>query len=511
MARFIGRSAEKRFSTLCSDLGITCNPAIEDEHGWDHIVEFPHRSLAGVPADMQHRLPPVFVQTKSHEADGLTVTMKLSNAVSLAKSPNPCFVALMTLPADSTTATWHAVHVWGALLTRILKRAREESRDGVAEEAFRKKWFSFTMTGSDLQTDQDLLPWIERTVRAVGGDYGAAKAALVPPPAIVGQIQIGPLGSIDELVDHTLGLTKHIPIQSFAMGQRRLDVDIPLAMPDGAIDHASLHVRPAGICDIRMRGPDGTVIELVADLIVPPDIGLPEQSYKYRFRAPNVDIIWSPAGTATINGHFDGEERASPQDLQKTLRFVSWAGQGPIDIRVTVEDEPILGAIAQMNAMEDQGDLAYLAALAEPLVRVSRHLTTKQPAISINDVAAAERIESFHRFLNAADMQANTRVAEAEVIPEFTAGVAFGIIQVGDWLFAAIQRFPIVSQQRTEDRWSISFGKPALLEPFAFAASDTGMFERFKSDYRRLATMPGVLPLDNALIALAASGASLES
>jgi hypothetical protein len=510
MSRFLGRSGEKRFSLLCSDGGITCNPAIEDEHGWDHVVQFAHKPVAGVSADMQHRLPAIFVQTKSHEADGLQITMKLSNALSLAKSPNPCFVALATLPADSVVATWHAVHVWGELLERILKRAREESRDGTSEEDFNKKTFSFTMTEADLHHNKDLLPWIERNVRAVGPDYAAAKAALVPPPTIVGHIKIGPLNSIEELIDHTIGLTKHIPIQGFEMGARRLGVDIALSFPvqDGAIFHASLHAHPAGQAGIRMRGPDGIVIDMVADVIVPPNLGLAQDSYKYRFRAPNVDIIWSPSGAATIDGHFDGQHRAPPQELVRALRFVSWAGQGDIDVRVSIEDEPTLGATARMNPLPDREDLTYLAALAEPLARVSQHLKAKIPAISINDVANAEHIEPFHRFVTATDMQANTVLDASAVIPEVSAGVAFGIIQVGEWVFAAIQRFPIIEQRRNGERWSIDFGKPVLLEPAAFSIGDVGMLERFKADYRRLASAPGVLPLDNALVALVGSGGS---
>lgn len=65
MGRFTGRSGEKRFSALCSDAGVTCNEPREDEHGWDHVVEFPHVAQPGVPADLQRATPAVFVQTKS--------------------------------------------------------------------------------------------------------------------------------------------------------------------------------------------------------------------------------------------------------------------------------------------------------------------------------------------------------------------------------------------------------------------------------------------------------------
>ena len=33
------------------------------------------------------------------------------------------------------------------------------------------------------------------------------------------------------------------------------------------------------------------------------------------------------------------------------------------------------------------------------------------------------------------------------VVPELKAGVGFGILPVGNWMFAAVQRFPIVHQR----------------------------------------------------------------
>jgi hypothetical protein len=113
MSRFLGRSGEKRFSTLCSDAGVTCNEPREDDHGWDHIVEMPLEPTPGKTADMERPLPAIFVQTKSHEADGLTVRMKLSNALKLARSPNPCFAVLASITENRGAVRWHAVHFLG--------------------------------------------------------------------------------------------------------------------------------------------------------------------------------------------------------------------------------------------------------------------------------------------------------------------------------------------------------------------------------------------------------------
>lgn len=502
MARFLGRSGEKRFSTLCSDLGITCNEPAEDDHGWDHIVEFPHEATPFVSADMQRALPACFVQTKSHESDGLHVRMRLSNAIKLARSPNPCFVVLMNLAADSTVPTWHAAHFWDNLIQRTLKRAREATRDGISEDDFNDMWFNFTMKEGDHHDGEALLAWMKETVRSVGGDYAAAKKVLVPPPDIVGTLTFGPLSSIGDLVDHALGLGGSLPTSQFSMVSRRLDVDLPFPMPDMDMHSASLRANASDICDIRMLGPDGIEIELQGEVIVPAIPGLPEDAYKYRFKTPLVDIIWWPNGRSSINGNFSETQRHTPFELEQILRFSSWAGQGAVDVRISVKDEPVFGAMAAMDPLSFREDLAYFAELIVPLRRVSRHLKARPPQISIMDMAGCERLELFHRFMTTSEMQASTAVPESQVIPNFTTGVGHGIVEVGEWLFAGIQTFPIRTQTRANGIWSLDFGRPILVASHAFEKGNSEAVARLNADYQRLAAAPGALALDDVLTSL---------
>ena len=112
MARKVGKLGERTFAALVSDYepGATCNASEEDEHGWDHVVEFDHRPLRGLPADLATALPACFVQTKTRLRYGnLKATMKLSNALAFTRSNNPCFVVIVSAPAGEPTR-FHAVH-----------------------------------------------------------------------------------------------------------------------------------------------------------------------------------------------------------------------------------------------------------------------------------------------------------------------------------------------------------------------------------------------------------------
>lgn len=516
MSRFIGRSGEKAFSYLCSRYGVTCNQAHEDDHGWDHVVEFPHVPEPQIPADLQAALPAVFVQTKSHESDGLEVRMKLSNALKLARSTNPCFVLLATISADGTGVSWHAVHFWSGLMERVLRRVRETSRDGIPETELHQHWFSFTMTSEDARSEHDLLPWIQRAVREVGRDYAAAKAALyadlgLEGPRFGGTLQLGPLSSADELIDHQLGLTHSVPLVGVSLHDRRFGIEMPLPLPEFEKATAHLRANPVDTCTVRVRGPDGVEFELQGELTFASLPGLPMERAKARIRTPVLDIIWAFSGQSSFKVHINTAERRSPAELEQVCRLVSWGGQGPVDVQVSVRDERLLGAELLVDAAPDQPGYARLAHLVEPLVRVSRHLKSKVPMVSIEEVDDSTGVELFHRFLTGTEIQANTIIAPGEQVPQVDHAVGFGLVAVGAWRFGALAKWPIIQQERTEERWSIKFGAPTFLESYAFDQTDEGALTCLHDDYRRYATRSGALPLDNVLVFLARKEAAAES
>lgn len=158
--------------------GATCNDSVEDEHGWDHVVEFDNRPVVGMPADLASALPACFVQTKTRTSyDKLKVTVKLSNALTFTRSNSPCFVVLVSAPAGHPPR-FHAVHWWDSLMSRTLKRAREFNRDGLDEDEFHKREITFTMSAADAHATEDLIGWIEATVRTSGRDYALTKSAM---------------------------------------------------------------------------------------------------------------------------------------------------------------------------------------------------------------------------------------------------------------------------------------------------------------------------------------------
>ena len=483
---------------------MTCNDSAEDDHGWDHVVEFPHVTLPHISADMQRPMPAVFVQTKSHGANGLKVTMKLSNAVRLARSPSPAFVILRTSTEQDgkDEQIWYAIHFWDTLVERALKRAREASRDGISEDDFHKYSFNFTMAEVDRRTDDQLLSWIESTVLNIGGDYAAAKKALQPHPQIVGEITFGPGHSIEQFVDHQLGLTPSIPVKSITLNLRRFGVDIPFPMPKltGSPTHFSMHANPVDQCDIWMRGPDGASIEIAGDIIAPGIPNLPEDQRKIRIRAAMLDIIWSLGDANTLNAHFDPNAKWTPAELEKIVRFFSWSDQGDIDIRVTVRDVPLFSGTTKLPGNINQEFFVKLAEQIGMLVTLSAHLKATLPQISIADIHEAKNVINLYCFIHSTDMKLKMELLENPPLIGIDEAIASGSACVGNWIFAVIQRFSIIQQNRNGKEIALDFDTPQVLQTYDFSADDAVSITRFETDFERYGCKRGVLAISNILL-----------
>ena len=129
MTQRMGRAAQDEFKLLCSRAGITCNSSSEDDHGWDFLVEIEPNNQAKAPADKQDGIRKAFVQVKSTHSKSPKTTMKVSNALKLAKDELPCFVVLFHYDRTGGSRIY-VRHFWTNLIERALKRGRQVSVKG---------------------------------------------------------------------------------------------------------------------------------------------------------------------------------------------------------------------------------------------------------------------------------------------------------------------------------------------------------------------------------------------
>ncbi|MDE0360321.1 MAG: hypothetical protein OXI74_04040 [Rhodospirillaceae bacterium] len=226
MDQRMGRHSEDTFKQQCSLARITCNKSLEDDHGWDYLVEIPMVAPAGTPED---KLPPVtstLVQVKSTRAARPRLAMKVSNAHQLATRSEPCVLVLYHESQEGT-------RIYARLfnekdITRTLKRCRELF---VARTPTHKARISFGFSASEDHTS-DLIQWVKKTVQELPDDYSNGKKKLATTVGYESKgyqaniTFVAPRG-IDDLVDLELGIKEELEVSRFTMFDMRFGIQAP--------------------------------------------------------------------------------------------------------------------------------------------------------------------------------------------------------------------------------------------------------------------------------------------
>ena len=226
MDQRMGRNAEDAFKQQCSRARITCNKSLEDDHGWDFLVEIPMVAPAGTPAD---KLPPVtsaLIQVKSTRAARPRLTMKVSNAHQLAKRSEPCFLVLYHKGPEGEKI--YARMFDEQDMTRTLKRCRELFVD---RKPTRKARISFGFSATEDHTS-DLIQWLRTSVQELSEDYSNEKRKLANTVGYESKgyqanvTFVAPRG-IDDVVDLELGIKDHLEVSHFTVFDMRFGIQAP--------------------------------------------------------------------------------------------------------------------------------------------------------------------------------------------------------------------------------------------------------------------------------------------
>ncbi|MGB3464989.1 MAG: hypothetical protein WBA74_06960, partial [Cyclobacteriaceae bacterium] len=93
-----GQHGENLFAARCTapnaQADAVINPSLNDEHGWDHVVEIELPQAVARPADLRTPVLACYAQIKTTRGTKPKTTVKLSNALKAARSPAPSFVFL---------------------------------------------------------------------------------------------------------------------------------------------------------------------------------------------------------------------------------------------------------------------------------------------------------------------------------------------------------------------------------------------------------------------------------
>lgn len=450
--QMIGRRGEKRFDVMCSDAGVTCNRSIEDDYGWDKLIEFPPRSAPFAAIDMQPAHLVAAVQVKTTEGPSRSVSISLSNALRYAKSDLPQFIVLVAL--DGAEPRFFARHAWGAVIAEWLKAGRQADADGVT--APHTKSVSLTFRPED-ERGPRLLDWIRSEVEAVAEPYAATKRRFVE---LVG-FEEGhgtahmtlSLQSVDELLEVQLGLRPEVDATRFSYTSERFG--IRARRPEIDEENVRIELTPEGRdCTLRLDFPSGAGITVPAKLYS----ASAGEAFAIRVASRPLDITAGPRGRVRAKASIQHDDRARLEELSAFAHLLASKPEAAITIHANLDGAELdLGSISMKGT--GQSEAWGWLALGTDVARAIAADTARSPgAFTIGELqrAAGE--------LQILAALASDRAIRVDFVPEpeapgrFDGFLAHACATIGDQVFSAVAHRAIVTDEMHGGRRRVVFG-----------------------------------------------------
>ena len=488
-----GRNGQWRFANLCTgpdvSVGAVVNPALDDQHGWDHMLEITPQQNKNLPLDLQTHVISCFVQIKTTRGKNAETKVKLSNAVKAAKSPLPSFVFLFQYTKTGEPVLY-GKHIWKKEIRHYLKRARQ-----AGNAPLHKKTVTVTFTAADRLTCNPV-DWILAVLATCGGDaYTLEKRKYVDSVGYeaethTGNFELGPLKSHADIVMHEIGLLDDLPLKNFKLFDTRFGIkaSAPLdELTDGRISFTQ-EGRPV---TVKLRSSKGEEIELPGLAWAPSMIPMDHPEFRIRVKAGHIDIVAKRGdidncGTTKLNVQFDLQEERSFIEQAGLLALFNWSTFGPVSASVEIPQGQLFGATINLDApLEPWVKQCWVC--AQFFLNILGNEACKTTSISLLD---------FHRFMK--DYFALSSIHEGNSIrfeglfeseiEEFSKLVGYSYGQFGDWTFGAIHEFKVVSQSQKGDKLTVYLSQPEIVQRFVFARPLAQSITQIARDFKSFLT-----------------------
>ena len=472
-----GRPAQDEFKLLCSQRNITCNPSLEDDHGWDFIVEIQASGSDEFLADKVPAPRQVLVQVKSTKNKSAQTRIKLSNALKFAKNELPCFVVLFHYNKKGKTQHIYACHFWKDLIQRSLKRGRKASAEG---KLLNKSMVSISFTDQDDHSG-DLIEWIINTVNALPIGYGNEKRELANNLGYEGQnyrgvLAIGPLKGIEELVDHQLGLTDYLPVTHIKLIDSRFGIDDPTPIYEGTSGQISLRPNDSREWTLVLQASDNDPISLPATIKTPAIPGLPLDKVKIL-----IDT-WLFKATITYPGVMEltllvedlSNRRLPIVRLNELARFLSWESDS-ITMKAVEAGLPLFTCRGNTSSEIDKGLFLKFVNITNNLLDIQLRAGVSTVQLSLFNLQNSLKLLSvLHGILTARDIKLKLElVSEWKSENSISQILGYIDVEVGGFSFLVIFDAPVSMQIVSENFIEITCGERTLRDCFVGKDADS--------------------------------------
>ena len=466
MSQRYGRSAQDHFKLLCSQQSITCNPAQEQDFGWDYILDVPPKNNDCVAADTTPPIRQALVQIKSTTSKYPCVTLKLSNALYLSKFQLPSFVVLFHNPKPAGTSQIFATHFWKDLIERSLKRARLTSVEGIEPH---KKRMTIRFSDNDEHSD-DLIAWIVSTVHSLPTDYTNAKNTLhetlgYENHGFRGKTTIDLTRGIEDLLDHQLGLTESLPVSYIKLTGARFGIEAPNPVLEATSGNIRIAPNPIQGFRVLMRSACGQTMVVPCTLTAPAIPGLSTTLLKFHLRSWIFDAILSTNKRMKLTLNLSMDDCIPLSKLVELAKFLSWHGK-QIDLKLIRKDSEVLAANLSMPASAFMDRFSRLSQYATTLCRVLQNAGSDERSFSMLELDAShQRLFVFNTVVTEEPVQVRLELDEP-VSGIFGLNYAMGFINtnVGKVHFFVTFRVEVAIAYDDDREITLDFGKRTWLD-----------------------------------------------
>ena len=446
-----GRPAQDEFKHLCSLAGLTCNPSIEDDHGWDFLVEIPLPVASGTPVDKWPGVMPVFVQVKSTGREFRRTEMKVSNARQLATKVEPCFLVLFHERKDGTQIY---ARLFGERdIERTLRRARKLSAEGKRDHRA-KITFGFR---DDEEHTASLVEWLVKCVAGLGQDYAAEKIRLIKMVGygkrnFMARLTMAGSRGLADFVDLQLGVKDHVEVSGFTISDLRFGIEAPHPIAEEGPATFRLHPEQEIECVVTLKsGDDAVSFESTARTAAVP--GSPPQETKLAFHN-DLFMLLVAMDRIELTVRDIWSTWLRMEELEKLTTILSWHDQS-MRIRVTGNDVPGLDLSVEIGENPARLNRTIPAAVRTLRSTADRCATT-DIALSMNDLRASYRgLSLYNAVLTDATMELRTGSGQLSFDHAALHNLlGFVDVEVGEYTFLTVFDAPI--QTRSDDQKSVS-------------------------------------------------------
>lgn len=496
-----GRQGEKRFSLLCSDYGVTCNTSVEDDYGWDMMVEFPPKPQPMIAIDMRQTQQMASVQVKTTKGDSRSVSLSLSNALRYARSSLPTFILLVVIDGDETH--FFIQHVWTALIASWLKAGREADALGVT--AVHKQRVTLTFDDAPIPR-QNLLSWMEQRIAEIRSPYAVAKDEIVRTIGFdnaTGTATISlTLNGPQDFLDLQLGLKQNVSAQRFVFTSERFG--IRARNPDIDLSDVQIEVIPEGRQGIlRAEFPNGVRVSVDAKIFNASAGNLRAM----RVASRCLELVCGPVDQISAHATLDVADTAVISDLALFSNLQATKPGDAIYLEIDVDGHAIdLGAITMKTPQRQKGwqwlalSIAVLRAIATEAARPVPDMSLDVVNEAVNDMVT----------LSALAGHTSTKI---EFVPapgtprKFGSFLGYCSARIGRLWVGAVASRPIAIDKRIGKRRRIILGPAQILygtlvEADALRDDQSRLIDAYQRQLERLSRSAEILALgDLQLIA----------